>query len=165
MARKNKNIDVFRHIDMQNGPLWTDPETGEVSRCWPFTGALNSEGRPYITINGKKQLAYRVVYEAVTGEELGDRMFRHKCDNQICCNYKHGIPGDHTQNMDDMKQRERHGMSHHMVKYVKRMINKGLSNDVIHEMTGVSRTSIQYIRDGTNYSHVKLDNEGNEDDQ
>lgn len=159
MARKNRSIDVFRHVNMQTGPMWTDPETGEQSRCWPFTGALNSEGRPWVTIAGKKYLAYRLTWELVNGEELGDRLLRHKCDNQICCNPAHGVPGDHVQNMDDMKQRERHGMSHHMVKYIKRLISKGVTDAQIMEITGVSKTSLLYIKDGTNYSHVKLDDE------
>ena len=159
MSRKSKPIDVFRHVDMVNGPEWTDPETGETSQCWPFTGAVNSEGRPYVTVDGKKVLAYRVVYELATGELLGDRMFRHKCDNKICCNFKHGIPGDHDQNMDDMKQRERHGMSHHMVKYIKRMMEMGKSDAEIALMTGVSVSSLRDLRSGKNYSHVTLDEE------
>jgi hypothetical protein len=154
MSKTNTSVDVFRLINMLTGPEYTDPETGEVTRCWPFTGKLNSEGRPYIQIDGKKKLAYRVVYEAVTGEELGDRIFRHKCDNEICCNWRHGIPGDHVENMKDMKERERHGMPHHTVRHIKKLIAAGISDADIAKRFGCGRSTIYDIRVGNTYDHV-----------
>ncbi len=150
MSVKNKPIDVFKHIDMSGGP----------DSCHPFTGGLNKEGRPYFTVDGKKVLAYRLTYELVTGDKLGDRILRHTCDNEVCCNYRHGIPGDHQQNMDDMKERERHGLSHHLVRAIKKMIANGQSDEIIASLTGNSRKTINNIRNGINYSHVKE----NEDD-
>ena len=155
MSALKKEIDVFKLIDMQNGPEWTDPETKEVSRCWPFKGKLNNEGRPYIQIDGKKQLVYRLVYKLVTGIDLGLRMFRHKCDNGACCNPKHGIPGDQVENMNDMKERERHGLPHHAVRGIKRLIANGVDDATIAELYGKGKTTIYDIRVGNTYSHVK----------
>ena len=145
MARTNKPHDIWKMIDMSGGP----------EACWPFTGALNSEGRPYFTINGRKVLAYRETYEQYTGDKLGDRLLRHKCDNQICCNPKHGEPGDHQQNMDDMKERERHGLSHHMVRSIRKMLANGLTHQVIADFAGVDRTTITAIAGGKTHAHVK----------
>lgn len=155
MSKTNVSIDVFRLINMLTGPIWKDPETGEESRCWPFTGKTNSENRPYIQIGGKKKLAYRVVYETVTGELLGMRLYRHKCDNEICCNPKHGLPGDNQQNMNDMKERERHGMSHHMVRGIRKLIADDIPDEVIAGIYGKGRSTIYDVRMGITYSHVK----------
>lgn len=150
-----KMIDVFQRIDMVSGPDYIDPDTGEKSKCWRWKGKLNSEGRPFIQINGVRYLAYRLVFELVTGEKLGDRLFRHKCDNSWCTNPKHGIPGDHEENMNDMKTRERHGMSHHAVRQIKKLISNGLSDAEISSIVGTGRSTIYDIRVGKTFGHVK----------
>jgi hypothetical protein len=154
MSRANKPIDVFKLIDMVNGPEWTDPETGEVSRCWLFTGKPNSEGRPYIQVDGKKLLAYRVVYELVTGIKLGANIWRHKCDRGLCCNPKHGLAGNHDENMDDMKSRERHGMPHHTVRMIRKCLANGIPIDVVAHQFGTSATTVRDIESRKNYAHV-----------
>lgn len=151
MVRKNKPVDVFKYIDMSGGP----------DACWPWKGSLNSEGRPYIQIDGKKHLAYRVAYELVKGESLGKLMFRHTCDNEICCNPNHGVKGTHEQNMDDMKRRERHGLPHHTVRAIKKLINEGRRDSEIAALYGISRTAVYEMRNSINYAHVKLE----EDDE
>lgn len=150
----NKPIDVFKYVNMLTGPEWTDPETGEVSRCWPFTGALNAGGRPYISIEGKKELAYHVVFKLVKGYSFTN-IHRHKCDNEICCNPDHAIEGTHQENMNDMKERERHGLPHHTVRLIKKNIKNGFSDEAIGVVTGVDRKVINNIRNETSYAHVK----------
>jgi hypothetical protein len=140
---------------MLSGPLWLDPDTGVESRCWPFTGVLNNEGRPYISINGKKELCYRVVWRLVNGEDLGKLLYRHRCDNPVCCNPSHGVPGDHQENMDDMKDRERHGLSHHMVRAIRKMTKGDLTYQQIADIVGTSKTTVSDIANKVNYSHVK----------
>ena len=152
MTRKsNQPVDVFKHIDMSGGP----------EACWPFTGGLNSEGRPYFQVDGKKILAYRLTWELFTGEQLGDRLLRHKCDNQVCCNPRHGEPGNHDENMNDMKTRERHGLTHHMIRVIKKQISLGFKDEYIASMTGLTRETIRDIRLEKNYAHVKM--EGDKD--
>lgn len=153
MRRANKLTDIFLHIDMSGGK----------DACWPWKRALSAKGRPYYTINGKKELAYRVVYDLVNDEPLGDRMFRHSCDNPACCNPSHGIPGTHEENMTDMKERERHGLSHHMVRAIKKMLkNSQLTHQQIADLCGVSRVVITEINSGANYAHVKDEESENE---
>jgi hypothetical protein len=131
-ARKNRPVDVFKHIDMQAGPIWKNPETGE-----------------------EKILAYRITYELASGDTLGDRFWRHHCDNPACCNPKHGIPGTNTENMHDMKSRERHGMPHHVVRAIRKLIEQGISDEVIAQLYGKGRSTIYDIRMGVTYGHVK----------
>lgn len=155
MTKRNKPTDIFKHLDMSGGPEWTNPETGEVSRCWPFTGGLNDQGRPWFSVNGKKVLAYRLVWDLVKEDKLGDRKYLHQCDNPVCCNPAHGKPGTHEENMNEMKTRERHGLSHHMVKAIRTMAKQGMAQATIVEMTGIAQSTISDIITRKNYDHVK----------
>lgn len=148
---KNELKDVFKHIDMTAGR----------SACWPWTGKVAANGRPYFTVDGKKRLAYDIVRELVTGKPLEPgKMNRHTCDNKICCNYTHIIVGTHEENMTDMKERERHGLTHHAVRAIRRALEAGQTQQAIAELFGVSRENISAIATGRTYKHVKeTDNE------
>jgi len=126
--------------------------------CWLWTGkVMGRDTRPYFSINGKKWLAYRVVYEVWYQHELQPgEMVRHTCDNRQCCNPKHLELGSHQQNMDDMKARQRHGLPHHVVRHIKRLILKAVPNTVIAERYGVSEGLIRAVKTGKIYSHVEL---------
>lgn len=144
--RANKKVDVFRVIDMTAGP----------NKCWPFTGALNNKGRPYFTAEGKKHLAYRLTYELVNGEgSLVGWIARHTCDNEVCCNPAHIERGDHQDNMDDMKERERHGLPHHTVRAIRKLGAVGISHKAIADRFGVGRSTVSEIIERVNYKHVK----------
>lgn len=144
MRIKNKPTDVFKYIKM-----------GAPDVCWPFTGALNDKGRPYFTVNGRKQLAYRLVYELVKGVEIGKQLYRHKCDNEICCNPHHGELGSHQENMNDMKERERHGLPHHTVKAIRKLGETGVTHKSIADRFGIARSTVTEIINRDNYGHVK----------
>lgn len=123
--------------------------------CWPFTGKVNNKGRPYFTVDGKKHLVYRLVYELVTGESLEGFIARHKCDNEICCNPRHIEKGDHQENMNDMKERERHGLPHHTVRAIRKLGAVGIEHKVIAERYGIGRSTVTEIINRVNYQHVK----------
>lgn len=72
--------------------------------CWEWRGALR-KGYGHIKINGESHAANRVVYEIFMGEDLGDEMALHKCDNKACCNPYHIYAGCPSDNMVDMHQR------------------------------------------------------------
>jgi hypothetical protein len=147
MTRRNKPHDVFQSIDMSGGP----------DACWPFKGKLNSKGRPYFTANGEKFLAYRLAYELVHGfGKLDGVMARHTCDNEVCCNPKHIVPGGQQDNMNDMKERERHGLPHHTVRAIRKLGAKenGPTHEEIAELYGIGRSTVTEIINRTNYQHV-----------
>lgn len=166
--RTNKPIDVFKHINMHEG---------NKDVCWEYTGYVDKRsGRPYITINGKRHLAYRVVYALVYGSQatcdgevpsnadegvvsdkgplLDSDIVRHDCDNGICCNPHHLRRGSHQDNMDDMKERDRHGLPAHVVVAIRRLIDNGRTQKEIAEVYGISREAVSAIATGRNKSHV-----------
>jgi len=150
MRAKNRKIDVFRVIDMSAGP----------NKCWPFTGKLNSKGRPYFTADGEKWLAYRLTYELVHGEgSITGAIARHTCDNEVCCNPSHIVPGDHQDNMNDMKERERHGLPHHTVRAIRRLGDMGIAHSAIADRFGVARSTVSEMVERKNYKHVKDEEE------
>jgi hypothetical protein len=127
--------------------------------CWPFKGALSKNGRPYVQIDGKKYLAYRLSYECVHGlGSLDGKIACHQCDNEICCRPDHIKPGDHQKNMDEMKERERHGMPHHAVRAIRKLASQGRSHQEIADLYGIGRSTVTEIVNGVNYSHVDGDN-------
>ena len=105
-------------------------------------------------------LAYRLTYKLVHGEEIPlDVMARHTCDNEKCCNPFHIVPGTHQQNMDDMKERERHGLPHNTVRAIKRLLAEGRVHREIAELYGISREQVTAINNGRAYSHVEVKEE------
>tara|TARA_Y100001938_G_scaffold135396_1_gene196987 strand:+ start:802 stop:1227 length:426 start_codon:yes stop_codon:yes gene_type:complete len=136
----NKPKDIFKHINMHGG---------NKDECWEWKGRLNpKDGRPYFTINGLRRPSYAIVLEATTGEAQEDRIARHNCDNPICCNPYHLVWGDHQDNMNDMKERERHGLPKIVVKAIKKLIEQGKTQSEIAELYGISRETVSSISTG-----------------
>lgn len=149
----NKKTDIFTRIDM----------TGGKDACWPWKGALAGNQRPYFTVDGKKILAYRLVRELVTGIALqSNTIERHTCDNPRCCNPRHLIEGTHQDNMNDMKGRERHGLPHHVVKAIRRLLEAGRKQQEIADLYGVSRETISAIATNRVYEHVEKEQDNDE---
>ena len=153
MPSKNTKNDVWKYIDRRGGN----------DECWVWTGPQGgraSELRPYFGYDGKRSIAYRLVWELVHGEEPpSDKMILHSCDNGRmpigCCNPRHMSLGDVQQNSNDMKERERHGLPHNSVKAIKRLLQQGRQHNDIADLYGVSRELITAIANGRVYQHVK----------
>ena len=149
---KNKPTDVFLSINMRNG---------DKSLCWPWTGSLNqSDGRPYFTVNDRRRTAYSIVLELASGEAPNRRVARHKCDNPICCNPSHLQWGSQQDNIDDMKERQRHGLPKIVVRAIKKLLSKGVTHEEIADRYGVSRETITWI----NNDRTHQAKESNRDD-
>lgn len=148
---KNKKHDVFININMQNG------DTGQ---CWPWRGALNNHDRPYFHIDGKAKAVYRIVYELVKGVELErGQIVRHECDNSQCCNPFHLTIGTHQDNMDDMVERERHGLPHKLVKSIRELYKNGLNGRKVSvkdiaELFDLKLSTTHDIIKGKTYKHL-----------
>lgn len=156
MSRHNKKSDVFKYINTHGN---------DVEVCWewkPQTRGGGKDGRPYFTYKGKKHLAYRITYELLRGEIPEGAVLRHSCDNGAapvrCCNPYHLEPGTHQANMDDMKQRERHGLPHHTVRRVRKLVADGkLTQKEIGELFGLPRETVRDIANRVTYDHVNDD--------
>lgn len=159
MPRRRKHASsVFEKIDMHGA----DREV-----CWEWRGSLGGrDKRPYAQVDGKRQLVYRVVYTLVVGPISSSEVIRHKCDNKLCCNPYHLEKGTHQQNMNDMKERERHGLPHHTVRAIKKLLSEHVTHTEIAKRYGVSRQLVTEINRGKVYDHVDVemstDEEGNE---
>ena len=140
MPRKNLPTDVFKHINMHNG---------DTNVCWEWTGKVNKKDqRPYFTVSGKRRPSYSVVLELATGTAPNKKIPLHSCDNRICCNPTHLSWGTHQDNMDDMVERERHGLPKTVVRAIRKLRNQGRSQSDIAELYGVSRECISSIDTG-----------------
>lgn len=123
MGKSNTPTDVFRYIDTKDN----DPDV-----CWPWTGSLGGrDGRGYITIDGKKRLCHRVVFEIFKGPIAEDMVIRHRCNNPICCNPTHLLIGTRGQNEDDKYDSDRAGYTHDMVKEMRRFAKLGMTYQAI----------------------------------
>ena len=144
----NVPTDVFKFIDMMDG---------DKDKCWPWKEKVNAkDGRPYITIQGTRRTAYRIVLELHSGEPPNNRQALHACDNHICCNPHHLRWGTHQDNMNDMKGRERHGMPKTVVRAILKLRNEGKTQEDIANLYGISRETISAIETGR--SHKGLTN-------
>lgn len=159
MSRKaRQKVEVFQFINIVVGA----DNRPDFTKCWlwkedaPLSGR---DSRPTFTFNNRRMLAYRVTYELMTGVDLSsDVILRHKCDNKMCCNPRHLEEGTHQQNMDDMKDRERHGLPHNTVRAIKKLLLSGELHSEIATKFGVSRQTITAINNEKVYQHVKIKN-------
>jgi DNA-binding XRE family transcriptional regulator len=139
MARKsNTPHGVFKHIDMKEG---------DTDACWEWKGKVNTkDGRPYYTVEGSRRPAYRYVLELYTGEEQPKTVLvLHQCDNPICCNPHHLTWGTHQQNMNEMKERDRHGLPKTVVRAIRKLLDQGRTHREVADLYGVSRETITAI--------------------
>lgn len=150
MAKGKTN--VFKYINMMGG----NPDV-----CWPWIGATGGvHKRPYIRYDGKVRTAYSVVYELTTGDIVGTRLIRHKCDNPQCCNPKHLEIGTQRDNMRDMKERERHGIPKIVKNAWLKLHSDGVPATTIAERYGVSATAVRnFIRQAAKQAQETTDAE------
>jgi uncharacterized protein (DUF433 family) len=144
-ASINSSVDVFRFIDMGHNDV-----------CWDWKGNINEkDGRPYFTIQGKRRAVYVIVLELHSGiTQQKGIMALHSCDNPICCNPFHLRWGTHQDNMNDMKERERHGLPKTVVRAILRLCSEGRTQTDIAELYGVSRETISAIATGRSHKEA-----------
>jgi hypothetical protein len=122
---------------------------GDHNVCWEWKGKINAkDNRPYFTVNGKRRPSYAYVLEACTGEAQKEQQVLHSCDNTTCCNPHHLRWGTHQDNMDDMKERERHGLNRTVVRAILKLIEDGRSHEDIAGLYGISREAVTAIHNG-----------------
>lgn len=144
MGRKNTPQDVFRWINTHGN----DPDV-----CWEWTGRVaGRDGRPYITINYKQLLVYRVVFELFNGSLEPNEVVRHKCHNPICCNPYHLEKGSISDNEYDKYEADRAGLPRDVVTDIRRFTKFDMTQraivDLIYQRHGirVSQPTISRIK-------------------
>lgn len=98
----------------------TDKYMVNIDGCWVWkTTQANGYGR--VTINGKRQLAHRVMYEMLVGSIPHGMELDHICRNRSCANPEHLEAVTHAENV-------RRGMSPRIVAWRAGTCEKGHSN-------------------------------------
>ena len=139
MPDKNNEAAVFELIEMKGR-----------DECWRWKGSWGGRDRnrrPYIQVDGKRWIAYRLVYELVHGRKLTtEELIMHKCDNGQapigCCNPYHLVVGNNVENMREMAERQRSGLPRVVIKGIRRLLDKGVSHAEIADLYGIARTTV-----------------------
>ena len=148
----NEPVDVFKFYEMKGQ-----------DECWPYVGRAwggrKREPRPYFMAEGRRQIAYRWIYELVHGVTLTpNQLILHSCDNGGypigCGNPTHMRLGTVQDNSDDMKSRQRHGLPHNVVRAIRTLLEQGRTQEHIADIYGVSRETISAIATQRVYKHV-----------
>ena len=99
-----------------NARFWQRVTIGGPDDCWPWHGAVGSDGYGQVTYNSKRYGAHRFAYACNHGDDsiVGVDVL-HSCDNPLCCNDRHHFLGNQTDNNKDRDSKgrnargERHG--------------------------------------------------------
>lgn len=75
--------------------------------CWPWPGATDRNGYPYLWSKGKTGRAHRISYETFIGAIPGGMCVLHSCDNRRCVNPHHLFVGTHQDNQRDKVTKDR----------------------------------------------------------
>ena len=152
MGNPKEPIDVFKYYEMRGS-----------DECWPYIGnawgGQPREKRPYFQAAGRRQIAYRWIYELVNGVELKpSELILHSCDNggyPIGCGCPaHMRVGDVVENAADMTSRGRHGIPPSVVRAIRTLLEQGKTQQEIADLYGLSRETISAIQTKRAYKHV-----------
>ncbi|HXR85044.1 MAG TPA: HNH endonuclease [Hanamia sp.] len=116
--------------------------------------SVNTYGYPQIQIDKKHMTISKYVYEKYKGALPKGNVIRHTCDNPLCINPDHLIPGTPKENSLDMVLRnrsakgERHGNCKLSEEQVKMIRSSNLSTYKLASIYNVTRQNISMIKKG-----------------
>jgi hypothetical protein len=131
------------------------------NNCWLFQGATRKTGLPYgwVTYKNKQMNAHRASWIVANGEIKDGFCVCHKCDVPACINPDHLFLGTHTDNMQDMWQKNRqvlvnkYGEDHPNSKLtlkqvieIKKMLSENIKQKIIAQKFNVTRITISNIK-------------------
>lgn len=161
-----KNVHVLPAIAAAPRPVaprfWAKVQRGKPDECWPWLGCTTTWGYGSFKVGQKSFIASRVAYAVSHGEEPGDKLVCHTCDNPACCNPTHLWLGTDADNGRDKDLKGR--AVHNGIKGEKHMWSKLTTAQVLEVKTspltgkalaakfGVCKTTISEIRQGRNWA-------------
>lgn len=91
--------------ELTNYQLLTQLVRLDTNECIPWPRGSNKRGYGFLRVDGKLHKAHRVAFKLYNG--YSPVVVRHQCDNPICVNPKHLLPGTQADNVRDMFERNR----------------------------------------------------------
>lgn len=159
-SRGYSDLDVARVLSVRT----TETNGG----CLEFQGFRNQDGYGIICFRGKIMGAHRVAWMIKNGKIPDGMYILHRCDNPPCCNVDHLFIGTQKDNMQDcvskgrLTRNPRKGDRHPLSKIKERdipeirfLLQGGTSQTVIARRFGVSRSTIEQIKYGKTWKHIK----------
>lgn len=100
MAKPTKQIPAFTESDKSRffSKISTTPTKGG---CLEWLACKNKDGYGLSKVGRETFLSHRVAYFIATGDNPGEFLIRHSCNNPPCCNTEHLSAGTHQDNVDD----------------------------------------------------------------
>lgn len=86
-------------------------KVNKTDSCWLWTGAVNSKGYGSMMFEGKVTSTHRLSFMWFKEEIPKGMHICHSCDVPACVNPEHLWVGTHSDNMQDMIAKDRHGRS------------------------------------------------------
>lgn len=111
-----KTLDIADH-EIEYLREYVAQRTRRVGECIEWIGQTNVGGRGIVNLPRegrparRSYYAYRVTWFLAHGHIPHTIEVCHSCDNPLCVNVQHLFLGDHVQNMRDMVDKGRHGVS------------------------------------------------------
>jgi hypothetical protein len=124
--------------------------------CREWTGAIGSHRYGAIRVGHTVKTTARVTFEAFHRDLEPGELARHTCDNRLCVNADHLIPGTHIDNMDDWKRRRDHAqkLDPSAVVMIRNCYAYGVSSSIIANAFEVSVRTVQRIMKREIWTHV-----------
>jgi len=99
--------DLLRRAQLEQR-FWPKVEKRSHDQCWPWVAkARTGIGYGAIHVSDYTTHAHRVAWALRNGPIPDGLLIRHSCDNPVCCNPTHLVPGTQADNVRDMVERGR----------------------------------------------------------
>lgn len=125
--------------------------------CLIWTGALNTDGYPRAGIKGNSNIKLHR-YVCSHYHDIEGKVVRHTCDNPMCLNPEHLIPGEVIDNIRDMDERGRRyrTLTEEKANAIMSLLRQGVPVIEIEAMTGVDQRRVYELRSGKRTPDGKL---------
>jgi hypothetical protein len=124
-----------------------EPLTG----CWLWAGSSHWDGYGQLNVNGVPVKTHRLSWELHRGPIPDGMCICHRCDFPPCVNPDHLFLGTFEDNARDMVNKNRHPKAKITLAQAREIAKSTESGPILGKKYGISRVSINYIKNGTTW--------------